>query len=1288
LLVVLFALTVPARSEVRLPDGEYFEAVVDLRVKVMGGHVTVQRTWFRDQWYFSPAWATLKFKLDSRDGSVESIDRAGWIYTRSGQGAYVFDSRNRILTRPGGYRWQDKQGNWIDYDGTGKIVQYGDRNDVKVSFTYDSSGRLAGVLDHFGTQILWYEYDGDRLSGVRDYAGRRVRYRYTGNQLTEVADILGHTWSYAYTGAGRLASRTDPEGRKTRIDYAGNGRVAAITQPDGSRTTYAFDYDSGKRLLFVRITYPSGAAQDLWYDLQGRVVRRDLGEHTYMSATSDNRSLTRANLAQASVREDRDEWNNLVKRTYPDGSSDVYEREPRFSRVSKHVDGNGNVTLFEHDDKGNLIRMREAAGRPETRTTEFRFDAYGNVLSEKRLADAVSAAAEYVYTYDQYGNRATSTDPEGGAVSMQYDAQGEITRFTDARGNVWNHTRNAAGWLLETVDPLGRKTSFTYDKVGNLVELTDRRGKVTRFEYDSRNRRTARIAALGNRATAAFDSDGHPSKIVDESGVALELAIDPLWRVQRLGDGRGNTVSLTYPSGGLSEQGAHWPYLIDYPTFRQELRYDVNNRLAQIRSLLASGTRVSSAEYDRNGNLAAAIDEAGNRMSFQYDGLDRLIKTVDRLGHVVTLAYDNRDNLIAVTDANGHTRRFEYDLANRQTRERMADGAQRSYAYDAADNPVEFVDANGRRTENLYDKANRLIQTRHYEAGSTQPAKTVAFSYDDEDNLTGWEDGALSAARAYDDLNRLLSETVNYGPFSLTYSYTYHPNGRIATITCPGGTTLAYSYSSHDELAVVAIPGEGSVTVNDFLWTRPSRVTLPGGVTQASEYDPWLSLTRATTALPSGSSLVTLENAYGTRGELQSKTLDGMVTSFTYDREVRLTQATSAAVTEAFEMDPAGNRIRLGTGSEQWQYDERNRLLAAAGVTYEYDNEGNLVRRTAGGQATNLAYDTTNRLVRVEDGAGTVIARYGYDPFGRRLWKQAAGSTTFFLYSDEGLLGEYSALGDEIAAYAWRPGEPWGTNPLFLRRGGNYFYYHNDQLGTPLRLTDRNGGVVWSAGYDAFGAGSVSAGSTLESNLRLPGQYFDAETGLHYNFQRYYDPRIGRYYSPDPAEAEPGASPYAYARNDPANAFDPTGEVVWFIAPIVGGLVGAGIDFAWQMIQNGGNLSCVNWGDVALSGAIGAGLSMLGPSGVVFGRAGSKAAQLGYRGGFLNRGNFRIGWSWHNGRNWFGVHGGKPFTPSHWHRTPIPGPRGHGVWEFGFGGGAAGGAIGAGFGSGPDPGCR
>jgi RHS repeat-associated protein len=113
--------------------------------------------------------------------------------------------------------------------------------------------------------------------------------------------------------------------------------------------------------------------------------------------------------------------------------------------------------------------------------------------------------------------------------------------------------------------------------------------------------------------------------------------------------------------------------------------------------------------------------------------------------------------------------------------------------------------------------------------------------------------------------------------------------------------------------------------------------------------------------------------------------------------------------------------------------------------------------------------------------------------------------------------------------------------------GPDYYWYVFDKLGTPWLLVDSAGTVVWKAHYDSFGAAAVTV-SIIENNLRLPGQYFDAESGLHYNWNRYYDPSTGRYLSRDPVRDE--TNHYLYAQNDPLTKFDPDGLRIKIIIPI------------------------------------------------------------------------------------------------------------------------------------------
>jgi len=162
-------------------------------------------------------------------------------------------------------------------------------------------------------------------------------------------------------------------------------------------------------------------------------------------------------------------------------------------------------------------------------------------------------------------------------------------------------------------------------------------------------------------------------------------------------------------------------------------------------------------------------------------------------------------------------------------------------------------------------------------------------------------------------------------------------------------------------------------------------------------------------------------------------------------------------------------------------------------------------------------YDVENRLIEVKKNNVTNVgAGFKPDPFGRRVKKTvgwaALTESTYYFYSDEGLIAEYDEGGNQQKTYGYKPGSTFTTDPQWMKQGGAYYYYYyqNDHLGTPQMLTTASGTVVWSAQYTAFGSATVELGSTVENNLRFPGQYYDEETGLHYNYHRYYDPGTGR----------------------------------------------------------------------------------------------------------------------------------------------------------------------------------
>jgi RHS repeat-associated protein len=171
-----------------------------------------------------------------------------------------------------------------------------------------------------------------------------------------------------------------------------------------------------------------------------------------------------------------------------------------------------------------------------------------------------------------------------------------------------------------------------------------------------------------------------------------------------------------------------------------------------------------------------------------------------------------------------------------------------------------------------------------------------------------------------------------------------------------------------------------------------------------------------------------------------------------------------------------------------------------------------------------------------------LIAEYYYDPFGRRLWKDVGGVKTYFHYADEGLVGKYDGTGTEIKTYGYKPGSTWTTDPIFIKQNNQYYFYHNDHLGTPQKITVMNGAVVWSAKYTSFGEANVEV-ETVENNLRFPGQYYDQETGLHHNWNRFYSRINGRYLRIDPLGGgnKPGDNQYLYGFNNPLKNIDSKG---------------------------------------------------------------------------------------------------------------------------------------------------
>ncbi len=554
--------------------------------------------------------------------------------------------------------------------------------------------------------------------------------------------------------------------------------------------------------------------------------------------------------------------------------------------------------------------------------------------------------------------------------------------------------------------------------------------------------------------------------------------------------------------------------------------------------MLDSGETYSvSMSYDQFGRLQSTTGPDGSATTYHYDALGRRIMVEDPSGQT-QFEYDTWDNLIALTDANNQRTRFEYDaVTGRLTKELRPMNQATTYGYDNLGRLWKIIDATLQITQYGYESQGRL-QTITYAGG-----KTVTLSYDADGNLAGYDDGTTSATSTYDDLGRKLSETVDYGTFTKTFSYTYYQNGLKKTFTGPDGITYEYAYGNNNELREVRIPGVGAITIPEYTWKRPAKMVFPGGSAREYTYDPLMRLKQLTANDPGQNIVLDYQYTYDSIGNILNKATEHGNYAYSYDALSRLTSADNPVQEdETYTYDDVGNRLTAAGVEGNWSYNTNNELLGFADVTYEYDDNGNMTKKSAGPVAVNYIYNAVNRLIRVADElSGLVIAEYYYDPFGRRLWKDIGGTRTYYFYADEGLIAEYDANGTEIRTYGYTPDSTWTTDPLFLKQGVEYYFYQNDHLGTPQKLVAMNGAVVWAATYTAFGKATVDI-ETVTNNLRFPGQYEDVETGLHYNWFRYYDPGNGRYVQKDPIGFFGGdMNLYGYAVQDPLNRYDPHG---------------------------------------------------------------------------------------------------------------------------------------------------
>lgn len=873
-----------------------------------------------------------------------------------------------------------------------------------ITYSYDSMHRLVatftdrtpnGGLDHGSRQR--YDLRG-RLIGQLSGRGVAALLAEGTNPSATAIDSVYRQWgiNYAYDDAGRLISRTSPDGangpgNKTTYFYDADGNLAY--EVNGAREVVGYTYDALNRRV-RSIAFIDRVSETSYAALKGGAIPAAL-QASEWSRTSPPMSASITALAY-SVRDE------VVDTIDPLGLAEhrVYDAFGDLRALTTAIGPIGSqqtvTAAYNYDRRGSLLEIY----RDRDKLDDFfsmGYDAFGRVLSSKDNNGNNPST-----TYDRVGRTKVVTDALGFQTTYSYDARGNVLTVRDRLQNTTEFTYDAFNRTQTVKTPSDLITTTKSDDLGHTLRVTDGGGRTTDYAYDLDGNLITTTNGLGQQTTRAYDSAGRISGTTDAAGRKVkytydganrtfEEIVDPdnLALITRYSyDGKGRRIDVTDPSGVLTKY-----------------EFDLKGQVKAVVTDPHVLNLRTEFDYDRAGNVTVKREGAGTsevrETRYDYDKLDRLVRqwNGDETLHIETnYSYDRNDNVTLRTDR----------VAADKT-------VTTRYAYDAENRLVFAVDPAGGVTRNTYDPDGRIIRTVSYANalapvqiagfGATPPTvaqlealvttdatdQSTVLAYDTDGRLTFRMNALGQVTRTeYDGSNNAISRTDYATLYTVGATPTQAQLETWASSVAAAGTHVSRFVYDAAGRQTYSIDAGGHVTAYGFdgaeNLTKQSRFAILYTASGQPDTDAMLAWTSA-----NGADVAVTRIYYDAAGRQQlSVNALGYVSRTVYDDAGHVLAQTRYAAPVV---------VNDGTTNPQLAtlVDTPSQLATARVQTYMYDTAGRLIETTDPvGVVTKSILDALGRQSEVHQAFGTAevsITRRIYDDADRLVREERADGT-------------------------------------------------------------------------------------------------------------------------------------------------------------------------------------------------------------------------------------------------------------------------------------------------------